>query len=101
MEGNTTQRPISVSEMITVLAGCGVRVHRGMPYNDLHRVYTSLLQGNIVDAHNNPMDALRNDVIDFTKKHPEVLIQLSCDGDCYQHPDAQVALCANKLNLGG
>jgi hypothetical protein len=97
---------MNCSEITEILNLRGIRAHRGMDHGVLSDL---LLHGQSIDPPANPVDVLRDRLIEYIKAHlRQVRPQLEPDcvavkSDCYAHPDAVVIDCykANFEKRGG
>jgi len=90
---------LNKSELVQRLLSTGVPAHRGLSYPTLRDMYAADSQGDIVDSeYVNPVNALRTEVMEFITQYADVLLpQLGCDGNCFNHTDAQVVSCHLKV----
>lgn len=90
------------TELVQLLTNMGMPAHMGLTHARLQRMYNEMTvmgtiefaPGETEEDLDNPMHEKRRELMDYLNQYREVLLpQLGCDGNCFAHPDAQVALC--------
>lgn len=81
------------SELVQLCRDAGVRANRSVSTLDLIHILKTPAEEHKL---NNPIDLLRDEVMNFLTsemEHEKSQLKLGCDGNCYNHSDMQILLC--------